>query len=53
VLEIRTYDCRSLERAIHSVLGHRGCKVEGAGAEWFKTNREDVINIYHFIAKTS
>lgn len=52
VLEIRTNHCRSLERAIH-VLEHRGCKVEGAGAEWFKTTREEVIDIYQFIAKTS
>jgi T5orf172 domain-containing protein len=52
-LEIRTHDHHSLERAIQSTLAHRGCKVVGGGTEWFVTNREEVIAIYQFIAKTS
>lgn len=33
LLEIRTHDCGSLERAIHAVLEHRAVKVAGAGKE--------------------
>ncbi|MGH7916754.1 MAG: GIY-YIG nuclease family protein [Candidatus Binataceae bacterium] len=48
-LEIRTHDCGSLERAIHSILEYRGCKVVGGGDEWFKAKRENVTAIYEFI----
>ena len=34
-LEIKTDQCRVLERAIQSVLRIRGRKIEGGGAEWF------------------
>ena len=44
-LEIRSHDCSSLERAIHATLEYRGSKVPGAGKEWFKTSREEVISI--------
>jgi hypothetical protein len=50
-LEIRTHDCNSLERAIHATLEYRGSKVPGAGKEWFKTSREEVIAIYEAIVK--
>jgi hypothetical protein len=30
-------------------LETRGCKVSGAGAEWFKASRDDVLAIYEFI----
>ena len=53
VLEIRTHDCRALEKAIHAILEHRGRKVAGAGAEWFKANRDEVVAIYQFITKGS
>jgi hypothetical protein len=49
VLEIRTHDCNSLERAIHSILAYRGSKIVGAGKEWFKVSRDEVITIYHSI----
>jgi hypothetical protein len=52
LLEIRTHDHHSLERAVHSILEHRGCKVTGGGGEWFKTTREDVIGIYRFITQS-
>jgi hypothetical protein len=51
VLEIRTHECRSLEHAIQSTFEHRGCKVAGGGAEWFKASRAEVIAIYQFITK--
>ena len=53
MLELKTHDCRSLERAIHATLETRGRKVEGAGAEWFKTNREEVVAIYQFVVKSN
>ena len=52
-LEIRTPSRKSLEKAIHSILEHRGRKVVGGGDEWFKTSREEVIAIYQFITKSS
>jgi Meiotically up-regulated gene 113 len=50
LLEIRTHDCSSLERAIHAILEYRGTKIAGAGQEWFKASREEVIEVYHLIA---
>lgn len=49
LLEIRTADCRALERAIHGVLEARARKIVGGGAEWFRTNRDEVLTIYRFI----
>lgn len=46
LLEIRTHDCNALERAIHAVLDYRGKRVSGAGKEWFRTTREEVLGIY-------
>lgn len=51
LLEIRTHNCRALERAIHATLEHRGRRIMGGGAEWFKANREEAISIYEFITK--
>ena len=48
-MEIKTNDCRALERAIHAVLEARGQKITGGGAEWFKANREEILTIYEFI----
>lgn len=53
LLEIRTHDCSSLERAIHAILEYRGTKIPGAGQEWFKATREEVIAIYRSIAEGS
>ncbi len=49
LIEIRTNDCRSLERAIQATLEVRGRKISGGGAEWFKTSRDEVLAIYKFI----
>jgi hypothetical protein len=52
LLEIRTDQCRSLERAIHATLETRGRKIMGAGAEWFTTNREEVLSICQFVLRS-
>lgn len=51
LLEIRTHDCGSLERAIHAILEYRGAKILGSGKEWFKVGRDQVITIYRSIAE--
>lgn len=48
-IEIRTSVCRALEKAIHGILESRGRKIEGAGAEWFMVNPEEVLEIYKFV----
>jgi hypothetical protein len=48
-IEIKTNDCRALERAIHAVLEAQGKKTTGGGAEWFKVTREEILSIYEFI----
>ena len=49
MVEIKTNTCRALERAMHAILEARGKKVDGGGAEWFKTNRDEVLEIYEFV----
>ena len=49
LLEIKTDQCRALERAIQATLETRGRKISGAGAEWFKASRDEVLAIYKFI----
>jgi hypothetical protein len=51
LLEIRTHDCGSLERAIHATLEYRGSKITGGGKEWFKTTRDEIVAIYGSIAQ--
>jgi T5orf172 domain len=48
-MEIKTSDCRALERAIQAVLEARGRKIAGGGAEWFKVSRDEILRIYEFI----
>lgn len=45
-LVIRTHDCRALERALHGAFRLRGRQVDGGGAEWFRTSREEVVQLY-------
>lgn len=45
VLLVRTHDCRALEKALHGALRLRGRQVEGAGAEWFRTTRAELIDL--------
>ncbi len=52
-VEIRTDRCRTLERAMHSVLEHRGKKVLGGGDEWFRTTAAEIIDIYQFVTKAA
>lgn len=49
LLAIRTHDCRALERALHGIFRLRGTQVSGAGAEWFRTSREEVTLVYNRI----
>lgn len=49
LLEIRTDQCRALERAIHAILEVRGRKISGGGIEWFRVSRDEVIKIYKFV----
>jgi hypothetical protein len=48
-LEIRTRDSRALERALHSVLAYRGQKVNGGGAEWFRTSTDEIERLCDFL----
>jgi hypothetical protein len=50
-IEIRTDQCRALERAIQATLETRGRKIPGGGTEWFKASREEVLAIYQFITQ--
>jgi len=46
LVRIATHDCRALERVLHGVFRLQDRQVEGAGAEWFITTRDDVIAVY-------
>jgi len=51
-LEIRTDDERkalTLERALHSILTYRGQKVNGGGAEWFRTSTDEIERLWDFL----
>lgn len=49
MLIIRTHDCRALERAFHGVFRLQGKQIEGGGAEWFQTSREEIVRLYGLI----
>lgn len=49
VLKIATPDCRALERALHGALQVRGRRVDGAGAEWFVVERDEIVQLYRAI----
>jgi len=46
LLQIRTHDCRALERTLHGMFRLKGKKIDGAGAEWFVATREEVLAAY-------
>jgi hypothetical protein len=52
LIEIKTEQCRALERAIQATLETRGRKISGGGTEWFKASRDEVRAIYEFITKS-
>jgi hypothetical protein len=51
-IEIKTDQCRALERAIQATLETRGRKIPGGGTEWFKATRDEVLAIYRFITQS-
>jgi hypothetical protein len=51
LIEIKTDQCRALERAIQATLETRGRKIPGGGTEWFKASRDEVLVIYQFITQ--
>lgn len=46
LVEMKTHDCRALERALHAVFRLKGRRVAGAGAEWFIATPEEVVDAY-------
>jgi hypothetical protein len=52
LVEIKTNQCRALERAIQATLETRGRKILGGGTEWFTATRDEVLAIYRFITQT-
>jgi len=51
LIEIKTEQCRALERAIQATLETRGRKIPDGGTEWFKATRDEVLAIYQFITQ--
>jgi hypothetical protein len=51
LVEIKTNQCRALERAIQATLETRDRKIAGGGTEWFKASRDEVLTIYDFISQ--
>ena len=47
-LIISCKNCSRLEKAIHTVLENRGCKIGEEGTEWFDTNVEEILDILRF-----
>lgn len=50
LVEIRTHDCRALERVLHGMFRLKRRQVAGAGAEWFIATPEEVLDAYEKIA---
>jgi hypothetical protein len=53
LIEIKTDQCRALERAIQATLETRGRKIAGGGTEWFKATRDEVLAVYDFITRNA
>jgi hypothetical protein len=49
LVELKTENARTLERAIYATLAWRGHKVEGGGNEWFAVSPETVIEVARMI----
>lgn len=52
-IEIKTDNCRALERAIQSVLEVRGRKILGGGDEWFRVTRDEVLELYKVVTASA
>jgi hypothetical protein len=48
-LEVKTYNSRALEKALHSILNYREKRVLGGGDEWFRTSVEEVERLCNWI----
>ncbi|HEX5078568.1 MAG TPA: GIY-YIG nuclease family protein, partial [Geminicoccaceae bacterium] len=46
LMQIRTHDCRALERTLHGMFRLKGKRITGAGAEWFSATRDEVVDAY-------
>jgi hypothetical protein len=46
-LVLATSNAGALERALHGALVLRDRRVEGGGAEWFRTTVDEILTIYH------
>ena len=53
LVEIKSDQCRALERVIQATLETRGRKIVGGGTEWFKATRDEVLAIYQFITQSA
>jgi T5orf172 domain len=53
LIEIKTDQCRALERAIQATLETRGRKIPGGGAEWFKASRDEILAIINSSRKAA
>ena len=47
LVEIKTHDCRALERALHGMFRLKRRQVAGAGAEWFVATPDEVLDAYN------
>jgi hypothetical protein len=52
-LEIRTHDLWRAGRAIQAALEYRGKKIAGGGKEWFRTDRNEIVQIFNSIVIAS
>ena len=49
-LIIYTHDSAVLERILHGVFRFHGKKIAGAGAEWFRVGRDEVVRVYRSVS---
>ena len=52
-LILYTRDCAGLERVLHDVFRFQGKKIDGAGAEWFRVSRDEIVRVYESVSAAS
>jgi hypothetical protein len=52
-LIIYTRDGAGLERVLHDVFRFQGKKIAGAGAEWFRVGRDEILRVYDHVSGAS
>jgi len=52
-LIIYTRDGAGLERVLHDVFRFQGKKIAGAGAEWFRVGRDEILRVYEHVSAAS